>query len=86
MARTIMDLLQAQTRRLQAMEEDLLAAQAALRERKLVERAKGLLMDRRGLSEEVAYRLLRETAMQQHRRLGEVAESVLQMGPLTDGL
>ncbi len=85
LARTTMDLLQAQTRRLQTMEEDLLAAQAALRERKLVERAKGLLMDRRGLSEEAAYRLLRNAAMQQHRRLGEVAESVLQMGPLIDG-
>jgi hypothetical protein len=85
LARTTMDLLEAQTRRLQAMSEDLAAAQAALRERKLVERAKGLLMDRRGLSEEAAYRLLRNTAMQQHRRLGEVAEQVLQMGPLLDG-
>jgi excinuclease UvrABC nuclease subunit len=55
-------------------------------ERKLVERAKGLLMDRRGLSEEAAYRLLRQTAMHQHKRLGDVAEAVLQMGPLIDGL
>jgi hypothetical protein len=86
LSRTTMDLLQAQTLRLQQISEDLAAAQAALRERKLVERAKGLLMDRRGLSEEAAYRLLRNTAMQQHRRLGEVAESVLQMGPLIDGL
>jgi hypothetical protein len=86
LARTTMELLQAQTLRLQAMSEDLAAARAALRERKLVERAKGLLMDRRGLGEEAAYRLLRNTAMQQHRRLGEVAESVLQMGSLIDGL
>jgi hypothetical protein len=86
LARTTMELLQAQTRRLQAMADELAAAQAALRERKLVERAKGLLMDRRGLGEEAAYRLLRQTAMQQHRRIGEVAESVLQMGPLIEGL
>lgn len=84
-ARTTMDLLQAQTQRLQAITEDLAAAQAALRERKLVERAKGLLMAHRGLTEDAAYRLLRQTAMQQHRRLGEVAESVLQLGQVLDG-
>jgi AmiR/NasT family two-component response regulator len=84
-ARSTMDLLQAQTQRLHAISEDLAAAQAALRERKLVERAKGLLMERRGLGEEAAYRLLRQTAMQQHRRLGEVAEQVLQLGPMLDG-
>jgi hypothetical protein len=79
LACTTMDLLQAQTRRLQVISDELAAARAALRERKLVDRAKGLLMDRRGLSEDAAYRLLRQAAMQQQRRLGEVAESVLQM-------
>jgi hypothetical protein len=86
LGRSMLDLVQAQAQRLQAMGDELLAAQTSLRERKLVERAKGLLMDRRGLSEEAAYRLLRHTAMQQNRRLGEVAESVLQMGPLIEGL
>ncbi|MGE0313736.1 MAG: nitrate- and nitrite sensing domain-containing protein [Lautropia sp.] len=81
LANATMALLHAQTRRLQSMAEDLAAAQAALRERKLVERAKGLLMQQRGLCEEEAYRLLRNTAMQQHRRLGEVAEHVLQGAP-----
>jgi hypothetical protein len=86
LGRSMLDLVQAQAQRLQTMGDELLAAQTALRERKLVERAKGLLMDRRSLSEEAAYRLLRQTAMQQNRRLGEVAESVLQMGPLIEGL
>jgi hypothetical protein len=86
LGRSMLDLVQAQAQRLQSMGDELLAAQTALRERKLVERAKGLLMDRRGLSEEAAYKLLRQTAMQQNRRLGEVAESVLQMGPLIAGL
>lgn len=89
LASTTMALLQAQTRRLQTIGEELAAARAALRERKLVERAKGLLMDRRGLSEDAAYRLLRQAAMQQQRRLGEVAENLLQMealvGPARDG-
>jgi AmiR/NasT family two-component response regulator len=86
LGRSMLDLVQAQAQRLQTMGDELLAAQTSLRERKLVERAKGLLMDCRGLSEEAAYRLLRQTAMQQNRRLGEVAESVLQMGPLIEGL
>ncbi len=83
---SILDLVQEQAQRLQRMGDELAAAQTALRERKLVERAKGVLMDRRGLSEEAAYRLLRQTAMHQHKRLGDVAEAVLQMGPLIDGL
>lgn len=86
LGRSVLDLVQAQAQRLQQMGDELAAAQAALRERKLVERAKGQLMARRGLSEDAAYRLLRQTAMHQHRRLAEVAESVLQMGPLIDGL
>lgn len=86
LGRSVLDLVQAQAQRLQQMGDELAAAQAALRERKLIERAKGLLMSRRGLSEDAAYRLLRQTAMHQHRRLGEVAEAVLQMGPLIDGL
>ncbi len=84
--RSVLDLVQAQAQRLQQMGDELAAAQTALRERKLVERAKGLLMARRGLAEEAAYRLLRQTAMQQHRRLADVAEAVLQMEPLIDGL
>jgi len=86
LGRSMMDLVQQQGQRLQQMNDELASAQSALRERKLVERAKGLLMQRRGLTEEAAYRLLRDTAMQRHRRLGEVAEAVLQMGPLIDGL
>ncbi|GAP36769.1 nitrate- and nitrite sensing domain-containing protein [Piscinibacter sakaiensis] len=86
LGRSLMDLVQEQACRLQRMSDELASAQGALRERKLVERAKGLLMERRGLGEEAAYRLLRQTAMQRHRRLGEVAEAVLQMGPLIDGL
>jgi AmiR/NasT family two-component response regulator len=50
---------------------------STLNERKLVERAKGLLMAHRQLSEGDAHKLLRQTAMNQNRRLVEVAEAVL---------
>lgn len=53
-----------------------------LAERKVVERAKGLLMKSRGLSEEQAYHALRRMAMDRNRRMGEVARSVIEMAEL----
>ncbi|GAB4512507.1 MAG: ANTAR domain-containing response regulator [Sulfuricaulis sp.] len=52
-------------------------AQAKLVERKSIERAKGILMRRRDLAEEAAYRLLRKMAMDRGRQLAEVAESII---------
>lgn len=77
--RSILDMVQEQSRRLQAMGDELDTVRAALNERKLVERAKGLLMAHRRISEEEAHKMLRQTAMNQGRRLVEVAESVLAM-------
>lgn len=57
-------------------------AQLRLEERKLVERAKGLLMKTQRLDEERAYRTLRRMAMDQNRRIGEVARSLLAMADL----
>jgi len=59
------------------LREELERTRAALEERKLVERAKGILMRQRGLSEEVAFTLLRKTAMDSNMRLAEVAQSVI---------
>ncbi len=61
----------------QALAERLAETERKLAERKAVERAKGLLMQRRGLSEDEAYRELRRLAMQTGKRLGEVAETLL---------
>jgi hypothetical protein len=77
--RSILELVQDQASRLQAMSDELETARASLNERKLVERAKGLLMAHRKLSEEEAYKMLRQTAMNQNRRLTDVAEAVLAM-------
>lgn len=52
-------------------------AHAKLADRKVVDRAKGLLMKRKGLTEEDAYTLLRRTAMQQNRKLVDIAQSVI---------
>lgn len=57
-------------------------AQQKLAERKFVERAKGLLMKSRGLSEDEAYHTLRRMAMERNRRMGDVARSVIEMAEL----
>jgi hypothetical protein len=77
--RSVLDMVQEQSRRLQAMGDELEAVRATLSERKVVERAKGLLMAHRRLSEAEAHKMLRQTAMNQNRRLIDVAESVLAM-------
>ena len=63
----------------QAVKHELAEAHTRLSERKLVERAKGLLMKARQLSEEDAYAALRRMAMDRNRRIGEVAQSVIDM-------
>ncbi|HYP70311.1 MAG TPA: nitrate- and nitrite sensing domain-containing protein [Variovorax sp.] len=77
--RSILQLVQDQAHRLQAMGDELETVRVALNERKVVERAKGLLMAHRRMSEDEAHKMLRQTAMNQKRRLVDVAESVLAM-------
>ncbi|MCR9086686.1 MAG: ANTAR domain-containing protein [Rhodobacteraceae bacterium] len=59
------------------MRSELEAVRTALAERKTIDRAKGLLMQARGLSEDEAYALLRKTAMDQGRKLVEVAQALV---------
>jgi len=74
--------LQAQAQRLAGMEAELRSARTTLDERKVIERAKGVLMARLGMSEEVAFRVLQKTSMDQNRRLLDVAEATLAMPEL----
>ena len=83
--RSILGLVQEQSRRLQAMGDELDAVRASLNERKVVERAKGLLMAHRLMSEEEAYKALRQMAMNQNRRLVDVAEAVLSLADVLPG-
>jgi response regulator NasT len=59
------------------MARELEDARTELQDRKLVDRAKGILMKSRGLSEQEAYGLLRKTAMNQNRKMSEVAQSLV---------
>jgi hypothetical protein len=77
--RSILELVQAQSQRLQTMGDELDTVRASLNERKTIERAKGLLMAHRHLSEDEAHKTMRQMAMNQNRRLIDVAEAVLAM-------
>lgn len=70
-------LLQHQSRQIADMETELSDTKKALTERKLIERAKGLLMSTRGLNEMEAYKTMRSLAMEQNRKIIDVAENIL---------
>ena len=59
------------------LRSELAATKAALEERKVVDRAKGMLMKARGIGEDEAYALLRRTAMDQGKKIGEVAAALI---------
>ncbi|MCQ8782081.1 ANTAR domain-containing response regulator [Mangrovibrevibacter kandeliae] len=59
------------------LQQELEQARGELEERRLVDRAKAILMKRRGLDEPSAYALLRRTAMNENRRIAEVARSLV---------
>lgn len=77
LGRSMMELIQQQSQRLQVLSEELATARATLHERKQIERAKGLLIRHRGLTEEEAHRLLLKMAMNQNKRLIEIANAML---------
>lgn len=79
---SLLELLQAQSARMASMEAELEAARRTLNERKVIERAKGVLMARLGMNEEVAFRVLQKTSMDQNRRLLDVAEATLSLPDL----
>ena len=73
----VVDVAVAHFNRYHSMREELERARLSLVERKTVDRAKGLLMEQKGIGEEAAYKLLRKLAMDQNKLIGEVAQDLL---------
>lgn len=73
----VLDVAMARFQHEETMRRELADARSQLSERKVIDRAKGLLMTRNGLSEEEAYARLRKTAMDRGLRLADVAQRVL---------
>ena len=59
------------------LQDELDRTKMALEERKVIDRAKGILMKLKGLTEEEAYVLMRSTAMREKKKIGEIAQSIL---------
>jgi response regulator NasT len=59
------------------LQDELDRTKSALEERKVIDRAKGILMTAKNLSEDAAYALLRKTAMNENKKIAEVAQSVI---------
>lgn len=77
--RPILDVAMARFQHEQALRAELADAKTELQDRKTIDRAKGVLMQRQGLSEQAAYEKLRKTAMDKDLKLGEVARRMLEM-------
>jgi len=73
----ILDMAILRFRAFSRMQEELEAARSELQGRKVIDKAKGILMRTRGVSEEEAYALLRTTAMNQNRKIAEIAQSLV---------
>ena len=73
----ILDLCVSRFNAFSKLQDELDRTKHALEERKVIDRAKGILMKVKGLTEEEAYVLMRSTAMREKKKIGEIAQSIL---------
>jgi response regulator NasT len=73
----ILDLCISRFNAFHRLQTELDRAKDALEERKVIDRAKGLLMKAKGIGEEQAYALMRKTAMNENKKIVDIAQSVL---------
>lgn len=78
----VLDVAMARFHHEQGLRRELADARSELSERKVIERAKGLLISRHGLSEEEAYARLRRTAMEKRLKLADVAQRLIDVSEL----
>ena len=80
--RPILDVALARFQHEQHLRDELAQARSELQDRKVIDRAKSLLMQRQGLTEQAAYEKLRKTAMDKNLKLAEVAQRMLDVADL----
>jgi response regulator NasT len=73
----ILDLCISRFNAFSRLQNELDRTRSALEERKVIDRAKGILMKAKSLTEETAYAMLRKTAMNENKKIAEVAQSVI---------
>jgi response regulator NasT len=82
--RPILDMAISRFNAFSRMARELDAARSELAERKVIERAKGILMQNKGIGEQEAHALLRRTAMNQNRKIAEIAQSLITAASLLE--
>src|SRR5205814_9337013 len=75
--KTILDLCISRFNAFSRLQDELDRTKSALEERKVIDRAKGILMKAKNLTEDEAYVLLRSTAMREKKKIGEIAQSIV---------
>jgi two-component system, response regulator / RNA-binding antiterminator len=75
--KTILDLCISRFNAFARLQDELERTRTALDERKAIDRAKGILMKAKNLTEHDAYALLRRTAMNENKKMADVAQSVI---------
>ena len=75
--KSILDLCISRFNAFSRLQTELEQTKNALEDRKVIDRAKGILMKRKNMSEEDAYDLLRRTAMNENKKIAEIAQSVI---------
>ena len=80
--KTILDMAISRFNAYSRLKDELTRTKQALEDRKAIERAKGILMKSKGLSEEEAHALLRKTAMSESRRVADVAQGLIMAAKL----
>src|SRR3979490_3111695 len=75
--KNILDMSISRFKAFSRLQDELDRAKSALEDRKVIDRAKGILMKLKGLTEDEAYVLLRSTAMREKKKIGEIAQSIL---------
>ena len=83
--RPILELAVRRFKAFASLRDELQEARTALKDRKKIERAKIILMESRKMSEADAYALIRSTAMNQGRRIAEVADAIVTAADLLGG-
>jgi response regulator NasT len=73
----ILDLCISRFNAFSRLQGELDRAKTALEDRKVIDRAKGILMKAKNLTEEQAYALMRKTAMNENKKIVEIAQSVV---------
>jgi AmiR/NasT family two-component response regulator len=74
----------ARAREIRALRDDVTTLESTLRERKIIERAKGILMSRRNLSEAESFRLLQRQSQDRRMPMAKLAESIVQADELLE--